>query len=136
MPEPACDTGMIGIFNRFSFLTVAGAGLIDGINPCAFGVLIFFFSYLTLKGRSRRDIFLTGLLFTLGVFVAYFLIGLGLMQAFFKLAVVPLLSKLLYPALALFTLGMAIYTWFDYRIAIRPEGRDQAETSFVSVQVN
>jgi hypothetical protein len=34
------------LFKTFSVLTVIGAGLLDGVNPCAFATLIFFISYL------------------------------------------------------------------------------------------
>jgi len=55
------------------------AGLIDGINPCAFAVITFLVSYLSLsRGGGRRTALIFGLLFTLGVFLCYFLIGIGL----------------------------------------------------------
>ncbi len=65
----------------FTLPTVLAAGLIDGINPCAFAVIVFLVSYLTLSGRlGRRFALLYGLIFTAGVFTCYFLIGLGFFQ--------------------------------------------------------
>lgn len=61
-------------------LPVLLAGLIDGINPCAFATLIFFISFLTAQGRSRREILVTGTLFTFSVYLTYFLLGLGLLN--------------------------------------------------------
>jgi cytochrome c biogenesis protein CcdA len=58
--------------------TVLGAGLIDGINPCAFATLLFFISYIILRSGSRNRILLTGCSFAAGIFCAYFLAGLGL----------------------------------------------------------
>ncbi|WP_367362496.1 hypothetical protein [Mesotoga sp.] len=40
-------------YEQFGFLVVLGAGLIDGINPCAFVVLIFLVSYLYYVGREE-----------------------------------------------------------------------------------
>jgi cytochrome c biogenesis protein CcdA len=57
------------------------AGLVDGINPCAFTTLLFFMSYLGLRGGSRKRMAIAGLVFASGVFVAYLLIGLGLVNA-------------------------------------------------------
>jgi len=37
-------------FKTLGLSTVAAAGLIDGVNPCAFATLIFFLSYLTVVG--------------------------------------------------------------------------------------
>ena len=58
-------------------LVVSGA-LADGINPCAFATSLFLISYLLMKRRRKRDIVIVGLSFCAGVFVAYFLYGLGL----------------------------------------------------------
>ncbi len=54
------------------------AGLLDGINPCAFATIIFFISYLVLAGRGRKEILLIGISFTAAVFLSYLLIGFGI----------------------------------------------------------
>ncbi len=73
-------TGVSDRFNSFTFLTVMGAGLLDGINPCAFTVIVFFISYLAFIGRRGRDMLYTGIAFAAAVLVTYFLIGLGLLS--------------------------------------------------------
>ena len=59
---------------------IIGAGLIDGINPCAFGVLIFLLAYLakTAKGNKGKML-LHGLTYIFAVFLTYFLVGLLLL---------------------------------------------------------
>ena len=69
-------------FEALTVGLVLGAGLLDGVNPCAFTTVIFLVSYLTLVGGSRRKILLTGGLFTAAVFVTYLVIGL----AFYRVA--------------------------------------------------
>jgi cytochrome c biogenesis protein CcdA len=59
---------------------VIASGLIDGINPCAFSLLIFFLSYLTTIKKNRLNIITTGLMYILGVFIGYLSIGLGLIH--------------------------------------------------------
>ena len=59
---------------------VIGAGLLDGINPCAFAAIIFLISYLTIARRGRREIFQVGAAFAAGMFAAYYLLGLGLAE--------------------------------------------------------
>jgi len=61
------------------FLPVFLAGLLDGVNPCAFSSLLFFLSYLALRRKSRGEILSVGLVFILSVFAVYFLLGLGLL---------------------------------------------------------
>ncbi|WP_020585363.1 metallophosphoesterase [Desulfobacter curvatus] len=55
----------------------AVAGLVDGLNPCAFATIILLVSYLTLFGLDQRTIIWAGATFTLGVFLAYLAIGLA-----------------------------------------------------------
>ncbi len=54
------------------------AGLLDGINPCAFATIIFLLSYLQVSRKSPRDILQIGFAYISGVLLAYFVIGLGL----------------------------------------------------------
>ena len=56
---------------------MAAAGLLDGINPCAFTTIIFLLSMLTYLGKNKRQLAVVGLGFTASVFVTYFLLGLG-----------------------------------------------------------
>lgn len=60
------------------------AGLLDGINPCAFSTMLFFLSFIALKRRDRRSLAWVGMAFILAVFMAYFLIGLGFLGALRK----------------------------------------------------
>ncbi|HSJ55294.1 MAG TPA: cytochrome c biogenesis protein CcdA, partial [Anaerolineae bacterium] len=60
---------------------VLGTGLLDGLNPCAFAVLLFFIAFLFTIRRTAASIWVMGLVYVGAIYVAYFLIGLGLMQA-------------------------------------------------------
>jgi cytochrome c biogenesis protein CcdA len=60
---------------------VLGTGFVDGLNPCAFAVLLFFISFLFVSRRPRVEIARIGLLYIFAVFLAYLLIGLGLLMA-------------------------------------------------------
>ncbi|MDD1707333.1 MAG: hypothetical protein LUO81_03955, partial [Methanoregulaceae archaeon] len=56
---------------------VIASALVDGINPCAFAVLIFLLvTIISLK--SRRMMLVVGSVFILAVFIFYFLSGLGI----------------------------------------------------------
>jgi cytochrome c biogenesis protein CcdA len=59
---------------------VVTAALVDGINPCAFAVLIFLL--VTLLGiKTRRKVLVAGIAYIAAVFIFYFLSGLGLFAA-------------------------------------------------------
>ena len=60
---------------------VLTSGFVDGLNPCAFAVLLFFITFLFVARRPRAEVARIGLLYIYAVFLAYLLIGLGLMGA-------------------------------------------------------
>ena len=62
------------------------SGLLDGINPCAFTVLLFFVGLLLTTGTSEspdrsKKVFRVGSTYIVSVFVAYLIVGLGLYEA-------------------------------------------------------
>lgn len=57
-----------------------GAALSDAINPCAFAVLILLVGTV-LRAQGKKRALWAGLLFSLAIFVSYFLMGLGLYKA-------------------------------------------------------
>ncbi len=78
LKEQVAGMDLIERFKLFSPLAIAGAGLTDGINPCAFTVIVFFISFLALQGYRKRELVAIGLTFIFAVFLTYLLIGLGL----------------------------------------------------------
>ncbi|OHB22848.1 MAG: hypothetical protein A2939_03510 [Parcubacteria group bacterium RIFCSPLOWO2_01_FULL_48_18] len=59
---------------------VGVSALIDSINPCAFSVLILTIAFLFSIGELRSSILKIGSSYIAGIFLIYFLIGLGLLQ--------------------------------------------------------
>jgi len=106
---------LIERFRSFGVLTVLGAGLINGLNPCAFVTIVFFLSYLTFMGRRGRDVLLVGAMFTLGVFLAYLLAGLGLSRVLQPLAgVQSTLKTWVFAITAVLCLALAGVSLHDY----------------------
>jgi cytochrome c biogenesis protein CcdA/glutaredoxin len=63
-------------FANLTLSIVLGAGLLDGVNPCAFATIIFLLSYLQVARRSPREILMVGIAFIAAVFLAYFSVGI------------------------------------------------------------
>ena len=59
---------------------IIGAALIDSINPCVFGVLIFLIAFMTKLFKSGNRMLVGGIIYTIVVYVSYFLIGVGLLK--------------------------------------------------------
>lgn len=62
---------------KMSLVAIAAAALVDSINPCAIAVLVILLSALLLQKEKKKALF-AGLSFTASVFIAYFLLGIGL----------------------------------------------------------
>lgn len=61
--------------------TVVAAGLLDGVNPCAFAVILFLVAFLYAVRKIRAHVWRVGLVFIASVVATTFLIGLGLLGA-------------------------------------------------------
>lgn len=96
-----------------SALVIVAAGFADGINPCAFAILVFLVSYLTFAGRSRRQIVATGVAFAAGVFATYLTAGFGLLEATRFLRSVSFLHRAVYLAAAVLCFALAALTIHD-----------------------
>lgn len=107
-------TDLLQKFRKFSYLAIIASGLIDGINPCAFTVLIFFISFLTLMGYKYRALLAIGLTFILAVFLTYLAIGLGLFRGLYELGQFYSILKVLYYLTAVICLILAYLNLRDY----------------------
>lgn len=58
-----------------------GAAIVDSINPCVFGVLIFLLAYMTKVFKTRTKMLLAGIIYIISVYATYFLLGMGILSA-------------------------------------------------------
>ncbi len=112
--EEQAQENILERFKSFGPLTIVVAGLIDGVNPCAFATIIFFITYLTFLGRKGKEILLVGVSFTIAVFITYLLIGLGVLKFFQSLPFFPLIRNIIYGIIAVIALGLGIFSLYDY----------------------
>jgi cytochrome c biogenesis protein CcdA len=113
--QQAAEQTLVERYKSLGVLTVLGAGLVNGLNPCAFVTIVFFLSYLAFMGRSGRDVLIVGAMFTLGVFVAYLLAGLGLSQLMEPLTgLQTALKRWVFSVTALLCLLLAAVSLHDY----------------------
>ncbi|MCJ7785250.1 MAG: hypothetical protein MUP41_15060 [Desulfobacterales bacterium] len=108
------EESIIQRFKSLGILTIVSAGLLDGINPCAFAALIFFISYLTFVGRKRTEILYVGLGYSGAVFVTYLLIGFGILSFVQHLSFLPLFSRIVYILTIVFALVLGFLSLYDY----------------------
>jgi thiol-disulfide isomerase/thioredoxin len=108
------DASIIERFQSFGILAILLAGLIEGMNPCALATLVFFISYLTMVGRTRKEIFWVGMGFTGAGFVTHLLLGLGILSFIQHLSFLPLFSRIVYLITFVFSIFLGIFSLYDY----------------------
>lgn len=110
-----CNNALLDRFERMGWLAVVLAGLVDGLNPCAFATIIFFVSYLSLSGKKGKEILFTGASFTLGVFIAYLVVGLGFYKVLDLISgFTSVISKIVYIFTAVLCLVLAVLSIRDF----------------------
>ncbi len=120
---PSID--LVAYFKTFKTIGIITAGLEDGINPCAFTVIVFFISYLALQGYRKKELIAIGLSFIFAVFITYFLIGLGIFNIIYRLEKFLLVAKIFNISIGIFSiiLGvLAIYDVFKFKKTGQTEG--------------
>lgn len=60
---------------------ILSTGLLDGVNPCAFAVLLFFIAFLFTVHRLRVEVLKVGFVYIAMIYLTYLAIGLGILQA-------------------------------------------------------
>ena len=106
-------------FKSFRIFTVIFAGFIDGINPCAFTVLVFFISFLTVSKKRRKEILIVGFSFMFAVFVIYFLIGLGVFSFLSQFTSYKVFSRILNILVGLSAIVLGFFSFYDFLKARR-----------------
>jgi len=66
-------------FTPISLLVVTWAALVDSINPCAIGVLIFLLSLIS-ASKDKGKLIRVSVAFVASIYLAYFLLGLGILS--------------------------------------------------------
>lgn len=124
LPE-VLKVDLVSRFQAFQFFTVASAGLIDGINPCAFTVIVFFMSFLALQGYIKKELIVIGLCFIFSVFVTYLLIGIGVFGFLYRIDKFWIAAKVINLSIGVFSISLAalaLYDFFKFKKTGRTEG--------------
>jgi cytochrome c biogenesis protein CcdA/glutaredoxin len=106
-------------FRSFTPALVASAGFIDGFNPCAFTVVVFFMSFLAAQGYRRRELAVVGGAFVAAVFGMYLLLGVGIFNFIFALRGYGLAVKVFTVGLGAASVLLGIAAVYDLVLFLR-----------------
>lgn len=88
-------------FTSLNLPLLVGAAIVDSVNPCAFGVLIFLLSYLLSTFKSTSRVLLHGLTYIFAVFLTYFAAGLVLLPVLRELGTISTVAYLVIGAIVI-----------------------------------
>ena len=111
-------------FQGFAPFAIIAVGLIDGINPCAVTVIVFFISFLSFQGYRKREIAVIGFIFILSVYLTYVLIGLGIFESLYKLQGFWLLTKIVNITVGSISILFSIYALYDFILYRKTKNTD------------
>lgn len=106
-------------FSKITFAAIIFNGLVDGINPCAFAVIVFLVSFLTIYRYDKKEVILIGSSYCLAVFIAYILIGLGLFNALYALSGFQTFINIFYIVMAAICIILFILSVYDFLIYLK-----------------
>ena len=106
LDELKCTDGFV---EKLTVPAVISAAAVDAINPCAFAVLIILLTTI-LAAKSRRKALFSGLAFSLSIYIAYFLMGVGLFSAIQATG----LSHVFYAIVAVLAIFVGLLNLKDY----------------------
>lgn len=101
---------MVGTGIELTWGLIVTAALLDSINPCVFGVLIFLIAFMKKAFRNPNKMLIGGFVYTAVVYVTYLLLGLGIL----KFTVSFGFSRIFYWIAALIAIGAGLLEIKDY----------------------
>lgn len=101
-------------FKNMGAFTIILAGLVDGVNPCAFATIIFLIAFLSTLGKKEEETLLIGITYSAIVFLVYFLIGLGLIKFVSILKISNIIGKTILGTVALLSISFGVLSFYDY----------------------
>ncbi len=118
------------LFSRLkeaTFWVIAGAGLLDGLNPCAFATIVFMVNLLFLLGHERKRIFEVGITYSIAVYVTYFLLGFFFFEIWQHLGKYHIISQIAYGIMAAL---LFLFASLSIKDAIQYK-KERKETGFI-----
>lgn len=124
-----------GLKEKISLPLVIITGAIDGINPCAIGVMIFLAAFLMMVSSSRKRIFKVGGVYIISVYITYLLAGIGLLYILQSLSFIR--DIVIWAFAAILVVGGIInikdYFWYGKGVSLKiPESKKKKVQAWIT----
>lgn len=112
-------------FHSLAPLAIMAAGFVDGINPCAFTVIVFFMSFLFFQGYKKKSIAAVGLSFIAAVFITYLLLGLGFFATLHAMKGYTLITRIIAISIGVISIIFGALSIYDAFIFLKKGESDE-----------
>lgn len=109
------ESDVLKRFRSFGLSGIVAAGLIDGINPCAFATIVFMVIYLSAMKMSSRRVLAAGMIFSAAVYLTYFAMGAGALAFLSTVTLSKSIRMVVLAAGALAAIILGVISFIDYR---------------------
>jgi thiol-disulfide isomerase/thioredoxin len=116
---------VVKYFHKLEPLAIMSAGFADGINPCAFTVIVFFMSFLFFQGYTRRNIAVVGMSFMAAVFTTYVLLGFGLFAWLHVMKGFSLVTRIISVTIGAASIILGILSIYDAFVSRKKGGSEE-----------
>lgn len=122
-----------GLKEKITLPVIITAGLIDGINPCAFAVLIFLLTFLIEVSSTKKRMLKAGITYIIAVYITYFLAGFGLLSALQITGMTGIIMKIAGILAIIFgIINIKDFIWYGKGISLQiPESRKETIQKWV-----
>jgi hypothetical protein len=111
-----------GIMTNMTILKILSLAAVDAVNPCALAVLsLMLIAIITHNPENKRNVLLSGLAFTVSVFVMYLVYGLIIIRFLQVIQALTSIRLVLYKVLGVAAIGLGILNIKDF-IRYKPGG--------------
>ena len=87
----------VSLWERLKFFAIMmPAALSDSINPCAFAVMLLLLTAILSKTKNKKTALLSGLAFSLAVFVTYFLLWVWVLKLLWNMKSLVILKRIVW----------------------------------------
>lgn len=112
------------VFSGITLGAIILNGLVDGINPCAFAVIVFFISFLAAYGYKKKEVVYIGVTYCLAVFSTYLLLGFGIFKFLYALESFQIIKTIIFWVTIILCTGLLIFCIYDLVVYLKTKRSD------------
>ena len=114
-------------------LVILKTGLLDGLTPCSFSIIIYFMALFLLVQYTRKEKWVIGFLFIGAIFLTFYFLELGRFEGFRSLGIFDILSSSIYRLAAFLGIVFGLVNLYDWGVYKKFHSADKMILKFPAI---